>query len=465
MISYRAWSQYPATYRERELKTIAEWIVVGTSGSVAGLPGTGKSNLLGFLCHRPDVLQNLLAPYQIEAGLVPIDLNNLADNSNATFYRVILRSFYEVRDHFEGELRELIIKQYEEHKATADPFVVQSALRELLSHCRAQQRRVCFVFDRVDDFYLTALPRMTHALRGLRDSYKDILFYIMGMRQEASYFSDPAALGELYEILDTCVCWVGRMEPDDARFVVLQATHTAAPPPDEEDVAAFMELSGGFPSLLKAMSNWWLLSSPRPDRHEWRDILLHDATIQHRLRQIVAGLSQEELLALSQLEKSNGWINRPGMHRQWQQRHQEVLKRLEMKGVCHVQGGEWRITSTLLAAHLATLQGRGLGRIWLDEEMKEVYQGVRPIERLTPLERDVLHFLIRHPRTRHTKTALIENIWPDEVVEEGVRDDSLYQIITGLRRKIEPVPSEPCYIITWRGRPGGYQFFPEGRPG
>ena len=85
---------------------------------------------------------------------------------------------------------------------------------------------------------------------------------------------------------------------------------------------------------------------------------------------------------------------------------------------------------------------------------------------LSPLARAVLHFLVRHPRARHTKTDLIVNTWPDELRRQGVTDDSLYQVIRELRKKIEPNPAKPCYIVTWRGRPeGGYQFFPEGRPG
>jgi DNA-binding response OmpR family regulator len=115
---------------------------------------------------------------------------------------------------------------------------------------------------------------------------------------------------------------------------------------------------------------------------------------------------------------------------------------------------------------VANAEGRGSGKIWLDEKTDELYQGQTLLEGLTDLERGVLHFLVRHPRMRHAKTDLIVNTWPDELRQQGVTDDSLYQIIRGLRKKIEPNPARPCYIITWRGRPeGGYQFFPEGRPG
>ena len=45
-------------------------------------------------------------------------------------------------------------------------------------------------------------------------------------------------------------------------------------------------------------------------------------------------------------------------------------------------------------------------------------------------------------------------------------DDALYQVVKELRRKIEPDPAAPRYLVTWRGKPeGGYQLFPEGRPG
>ncbi|NIP23203.1 MAG: hypothetical protein GWN55_13110, partial [Phycisphaerae bacterium] len=54
--------------------------------------------------------------------------------------------------------------------------------------------------------------------------------------------------------------------------------------------------------------------------------------------------------------------------------------------------------------------------------------------------------------------------WPDESTL-GVSTEAVQQVISGIRKKIEPDTSKPQYIISWRGQPeGGYQFFPEGRP-
>ena len=105
-------------------------------------------------------------------------------------------------------------------------------------------------------------------------------------------------------------------------------------------------------------------------------------------------------------------------------------------------------------------------RISLDEPSGDIYQGQTLLKGLTELERSVLAFLIKQTRLRHTKTDLIFSTWPDELRQQGVTDNSLYQVVLAIRRAIEPTPSQPVYLITWRGKPeGGYQFFPEGRPG
>jgi hypothetical protein len=471
----RAWSEYSSTYREREVRELVRWIVGGRSGSVTGLPGVGKSNFLGFICHREDVIRPLLTPYQIEALLVPIDLNNLPDDTAETFYRVILRALHESSSHLDTSLSQIIYTTYQAYKAERDPFLVQSALRELLIQFRARHMHVVFVFDRFDLFCESAQPYMTNALRGLRDSFKDVLFYIMGMRQEASYLPDPTALGELYEVLDSQVCWVGPMSDADTRAVIEQETHSAKRTLTEDDVWAFQQLTGGIPSLLKIITSWWSLRGTLPAHEQWAAALLQQPAIQYRLDELLDGLNQEELMVLSEIQKlqhggktavstSSPQRSHPAF-KKIQQQYQPVLEHLAVKGICVQTEWGWQIISGLLAAYIGEKDGRGLGKLWLNEHTGEVFQGNNALKDLTPLEQAVLHYLIHNPRIRHTKTEVIVNAWPTEESREGISDDSLYQVIAGLRKKIEPVPARPCYIINWRGNPeGGYQLFPEGRP-
>ncbi len=469
MASSKSWATYPASYRAKEMKILAGWIAAGESGSVVGLAGCGRSNLLGFLCHRPDVLQSYLSPQTRPVVAILVDLNNLPTNDLSTLYRTILHAFYRNRERFDPTLQQTINHLYLENRAAQDPFLPHSALDDLLWLLQDQQVQVVLVLNRFDRFCQTATPQMLNTLRGLRDSFKDTLGYLVGMRQEVTYLPDPAALGDMYELLDNHVCWVGAMNEADARRMIAQLTSAAPTPPPETEMTALLTLTGRFPVLLKAIAQWWSTTSPRPASSDWAEILFADTGLQYRLERMWAGLTQEEQLVLSEVQKlqlqAGAATERNKAFQHLAKRQSHAVNRLIAKGLCEQTETGWQINGELLAAYVVKTEGRSRGKIWLDEPTKTVYQGQTSIEGLTSLQKEVLIFLVKHPRLQHTKTDLIINTWPDELREQGVSDDALYQVMVTLRRKIEPDPANPRYLITWRGRPeGGYQFFPEGKP-
>jgi hypothetical protein len=449
------------------MKRLAEWIASGESGSVVGLSGCGRSNLLGFLCHQPKALQAYLGPRARPVALIPVDLNNLPAHNLATLYRVIARAFYRVRERFEPALQEKVAQLYEKNQLLHDPFLAQGVLQELLALFQNHQTQVVLVLNRFDEFCQFAEPRMLNTLRGLRDEFKDTLCYLAGMTQEAAYLPDPAALGHMYELLDSYVCWVGAMTAEDACLLISQATSVAPAPPSPADVAAMLALTGGYPALLRATCYWWLTTPQRPAQASWEAALLAERSVQYRLAKIWAGLTQEEQFILAELHKRRCAASSfdPALLDFYEQ-NRPILAGLARKGVCcPAEDGGWQITARLMAGYIAHLKGRSRGKIWLDESTGEIYQGESRLGELTGLERAVLTFLLKHPRVRHTKTDLIINTWPAELRSQGVTDNSLYQIIFALRQAIEPDPADPVYLLTWRGKPeGGYQFFSEGRP-
>jgi hypothetical protein len=88
-------------------------------------------------------------------------------------------------------------------------------------------------------------------------------------------------------------------------------------------------------------------------------------------------------------------------------------------------------------------------------------QSTRPASitstRLTAKEQLLLDYFQEHANQVCDKDDLIRAVWPeDHVFSQGVRDDSLAQLVKRLRRKIEPVPANPRLIITIPGR--GYEY-------
>jgi DNA-binding winged helix-turn-helix (wHTH) protein len=469
MHANRAWANYRLSYRSREMKTLAGWVQIGTSGTVAGVTGIGKSNLLGFLCHRPDALRQYLPADGERVIPIAVDLNSLPTNDVATLYRVILRGFYEARQQFGGDLRKAILNLYRENRAASDPFLPQSALRELFLLLQNEQIRVVLVLDRFDRFCEYVDPPMTDTLRGLRDSFKDTLSYFVGMRQEVAYSANPASLGDLYELLDSYICWVQPMNDGDAQQLIFTETHSSPQVADNKTVVHLISLTGGHPGLLKAAAHWWMGNF---DAHQgdWLDQLLVAPTIEYRLEKIWSSLSlaeQEAMLELAR-RRSRNPKTREHKSQSWYElddRQLIAVGRLVDKGLVQVLGNDWNIPAGLLLAYVEQIPEPAPGAIWLDSKTDNLFQGKASLSSLSPLERNLLRFLVGHPRLRHTHSELIEAVWPEEVSKEGVSTEALYQTVRGLRRKIEPVPSKPRYVVSWRGAPeGGYQCFPEGRP-
>lgn len=472
IITGRSWEFFPPTYRAKEMKMLARWILAGEGGSVVGLAGCGRSNLLNFLCHRSKVLQSYLPPDAGSVALIPVDFNNLPATDPSTLYRVILRAFYRMRDHFASDIRQTTTTLYLENRTLQDPFLTQSALHDMLFAFQTEHIRVVLVLNHFDRFCQVATPQMLNTLRGLRDSFKDILCIIVGMAQEGMYLPDPEALGDmLYELFNRQICWVGPMNKTDARQVIVRATRTAPTLPTDPECEAMLALTGGFPALLKSISIWWLNQVPPPPIDEWLSILVAEPSLTYRLSQIWDGLTQEEQFALAAVQTWEMRLAKAGDDpalrekalKRLKRDHAASLPRLAAKGVCYKSDAGWQTMGTLLADYVQQVGASSRGKIWIDQKTEEIFQGVSPVRNISPQEDKLLRFLIKRPHKRHAKSDLIDEVWPEEESGQiGITDNHLQKLVSGLRKKIEIKASEPQYIITCGGL--GYQFYPEGRP-
>jgi DNA-binding response OmpR family regulator len=452
------WEKYPLTYRAEELRRLAGWIAAGESGAVVGLPGTGRATFLNVLCGRPAILQEYLPAQNQQVVLVPVDLNNLPGDDLATLYRVILRSFYEIRERFDGGIETAVTELYQKHEAACDPFLPQSALIELLLKFEAAEMKVVLVMNRFDRFCESATPQMTRTLRGLRDRFKESLCYIIGMSQEVTYFADLPSVAPLYNILDTHVLWIRPLNREDAFDMIKREMEIEA---DETGLETLLSLTGGYPSLIRVVCHWWL----ETDRNQanFGERLLTKKSVRNRLTALFNALTQEEQSLLRDIagrrkkERSKHLANPSKDERR-------VLEGLAKKGICRGTEQGWEIPGRLVENYPQNAPGQSGGRIWLREKTGEICQGNKPVTELTPLEQAVLKFFIENPQQRLTYSDLIDAAW-DEPNVEGVTTEAVYQVIRGMRKKVEPEASNPHHIVNWRGKPeGGYQFFPEGRP-
>ena len=83
--------------------------------------------------------------------------------------------------------------------------------------------------------------------------------------------------------------------------------------------------------------------------------------------------------------------------------------------------------------------------------------GGRPVD-LTQLEFRLMKLLYVMSNNIVDKYEIVEGVWGDEHMLD-VDDSRIEKLVSRLRQKVEPDPSEPVYITTVRGR--GYRLVTE----
>lgn len=94
-----------------------------------------------------------------------------------------------------------------------------------------------------------------------------------------------------------------------------------------------------------------------------------------------------------------------------------------------------------------TLGIRHAGDLTLDPGRREVCVGEGEPISLTPLESELLEYLMLNAGHVLTHDTIIDHVWGPE----GADRDMLRQLVHRLRNKIEPDPAEPIYIETIPG--------------
>lgn len=202
----------------------------------------------------------------------------------------------------------------------------------------------------------------------------------------------PDAALELAELFFAYTLWLGPLSIGDATWSARQYTTRRGLDWGDETVHKLIEVSGGYPSFLRACCDAYTAGAGLA-----LEALRSHPAVRHRLEEFQADQPSPEMIRLSGLE-SNPLLP---------------------------QGG-------LLPAALDT-------------------------GALTAKEMRLLSYLQAHAGEVCAKDDLIRAAWPeDRVFINGIRDDSLAQLVRRLREKIEPDPAHPKALITVPGR--GYKY-------
>jgi DNA-binding winged helix-turn-helix (wHTH) protein len=385
-------------------------------------------------------------------ALIYVDCNRMLDLTDQGLYEVILRAIKEsVRD-FGPELQAKLESYYHTLVQTESSFDVrlnfENALQDILDE---GERDIVLLLDEFDEAFASLDGRVFLNLRAFRDRYRPRLAYVTANVRHLGTFRTAADVGEFVELSAAHTHVLGPLEEDASRQVIMTVAESRQAQLTDEELSLLVEESGGHPGLIDALTRA-LLRTPDDVRESsseslqeafdndlvateecvklWRQLLLEE---QETSLQLVSG---------SQLSSSR------------------LLRSLLDWGLVAPvgEGDSIAFFGTYFERflHRQTLQIEDIpAGLVVDADAGDVWVDGLQVPPLTDLEFRLLLSLHERLGKVTDKYQIVEAVWGSEYIDT-VDDSRIEKLVSRLRSKLEPNPSDPQYLTTVRGR--GYRL-------
>lgn len=403
------------------------------SGVLIGVAGQGKSRLLTYL-QRPDVRQRFLGADASRVLVVNVDCNRAPEVSEWGLYEIMMTSLVEATEAVEVSAA-LCARLEEFQTEIAAGSTALLALRRLETTVRMLARdhglRLAIILDEFDAFYRDLPDTALANLRGLRDHVKSFdygLGYLLVTRDPPERLRDPGEIEGFYELISRNVLVLGPCDKQDALEILDHALQRRGASLTESDKQKIVDLSGGHPSMIDAFA----VAVSKGYRLSENGAVPNG--VNEECRKLWVGLAYDEQLALARcadrvLDSTD-----------------RVVSSLELKGLI-VDG---RLFSPAFDSYVKVHGFAQTKPLVVDSATHRVSIGTRNIDYLRDREFRVLQLLFQHTGNVVSRDQVMAEAYPGEG-ESDNDENRLDSLIKRLRAKIEPVPSQPAYLITIPG--------------
>lgn len=410
-------STFPKNYRQQEIQQILNFVVTGKFCQLVCAPGVGKATILRLIAHNRPLLKF-----------------HLKERENST--RFIYLNFLELPSKSDEQIAKFLLLSLDQKPKTSnDPLVTIKQLNEAVNNLAEQGISVVFLFDHFDE-YQNELPRsFFQMIKGINSLARYKFASVFATRRDLKELVDPEILKDFYDFFvgNTVYLKIYNKEALNLMFSQIEEIFKKKIP--KKDKNTIVNLTGGHTKLTKVLAETRL----RENIPLGKDALLKTPIIRATLFELWLFLTAHEQRLLTELTKKKSL---------------DMENALENLIKFDLISKDLHFTIPLFEEFVrTTIPNVAPEKITYDQATKDIKKGTSVIsDLLSPQEYRLLKFLIENQKRVVDRQEIIQAVWPDAQVLEGISDEAIDQMIFRLRKKIEDEPNSPKYLITIKGR-------------
>jgi len=434
---------YPDTTREEEIHQIVSFVREGNSCQLIGLPGVGRSNILGLLSHNHAIHSKHFPTTHTYIHFVHI---NFSEARRRPLLDVVKLLFLSLA----GSLRERQMQEeYEQANSILkesfelqDELVIFEGLKRAVDYLSVEKKlTLIFLFDRFEEYIPSVTPELFMHLRALRNRAKYRFSVVFSLTRPLEEAFETTVLADFYELIGGHYVYTRLYDPVSIDFRTSYIEKMTGKQLEKRQKEEILTLTGGHAKVTRLAIEAMIADNKQQTANSPREYLLEQLTIRNGLLEIWQSLTPSEQ---EYLQKNDG--------------DEQAKAYLEKVGLLR----ENTCSMPLLLAYaedsnrIASIEK---APILYDEAAKAIKKGEFVLsDNLTKSEYRLLRYFISHPDVIIDRDEVIGVVWMDTASTEGVTDQAVDQLVFRLRRKLEDDPNSPEHIRTVKGR--GFKFTP-----
>lgn len=417
-------SLYPDTTRFEEIEKILNFIKEGNSCQLIGLPGVGKSNIMGFLSYNRAIRQKHLGENQKWFHFVLLNFSEIRKRPLSDAYKFIFLGLIESLDERKNKDHEKVNAIFKESSSLNDELILFQGLKKAIDYlCIEKELTVVFLMDRFEEYAAMTDTSFFANLRTLRNRAKYRFSAVFSLSRPLENIIEPSVFSDFNEFITGHEVYLRLRDEAGLNFRISYLEKVSGKKIDEEIKNKILNLTGGHGKLTRlCLENVLANGNTEPS------FLLEQKNIKAALFEIWSFLTPSE-----QKNIKNKTQN-------------EFFEEIELTK-------NNRLLIPLFESYIESLPKDSMEKIIYNKDRNEIFKGETQItDSLSSSEFKLLRFLIENEDRICEKEEIINAVWKDSKTQEGVTDQALDQIVYRLRRKIEEDPNNPVHIQTIKGR-------------